>query len=102
MRPGSIQYMKRCPECGRDYNDDSLSFCLDDGSELLFGASSGSRTINEPQTAVFPSTVSSDDIATRAYGGVTAEEATREADRPPLDASSARTRKFVIATAIAA
>ena len=29
--------MKRCPECGRDYNDDTLSFCLDDGSELLFG-----------------------------------------------------------------
>ena len=29
--------MKRCPQCGRDYNDDSLSYCLDDGSELLFG-----------------------------------------------------------------
>lgn len=29
--------MKRCPECGRDYDDDSLSFCLDDGSERLFG-----------------------------------------------------------------
>ena len=33
--------MKRCPQCGRDYNDDSLSFCLDDGSELLFGPSTG-------------------------------------------------------------
>jgi hypothetical protein len=29
--------MKRCPQCGRIYNDDSMSFCLDDGSELLFG-----------------------------------------------------------------
>lgn len=29
--------MKRCPQCARDYNDDSLSFCLDDGAELLFG-----------------------------------------------------------------
>lgn len=29
--------MKKCPQCGRDYNDDSLRFCLDDGSELLFG-----------------------------------------------------------------
>lgn len=26
--------MKRCPECQRDYVDDSLSFCLEDGSVL--------------------------------------------------------------------
>ena len=32
--------MKRCPECGRNYNDDSMSFCLDDGVELLFGPAS--------------------------------------------------------------
>lgn len=45
--------MKRCAECGRDYNDDSLSFCLDDGSELLFGRSSlGGRPDDEPQTAI--------------------------------------------------
>jgi hypothetical protein len=43
--------MKRCPECGRDYNDDSLSFCLDDGSELLFGPSSAA----EPTTAILAS-----------------------------------------------
>jgi TolB-like protein/Tfp pilus assembly protein PilF len=41
--------MKRCPQCGRDYNDDSLSFCLDDGSELLFGPA------GEEPTAVFES-----------------------------------------------
>jgi TolB-like protein/Tfp pilus assembly protein PilF len=40
--------MKRCPECGRDYNDDSLSFCLDDGAELLFGPGS----TDEPATAI--------------------------------------------------
>jgi adenylate cyclase len=44
--------MKRCPECGRNYNDDSMSFCLDDGSELLFGPAS----VDEPQTAIMPST----------------------------------------------
>jgi TolB-like protein/Tfp pilus assembly protein PilF len=43
--------MKRCAECGRDYNDDSLSFCLDDGKELLFGPS----TIDEPATAMLSS-----------------------------------------------
>jgi Tol biopolymer transport system component len=29
--------MKRCPECRRDYYDDSLMYCLDDGSALLEG-----------------------------------------------------------------
>jgi len=28
--------MKRCPECGREY-DNSMMFCLDDGAELLYG-----------------------------------------------------------------
>lgn len=45
--------MKRCPECGRDYNDDSLRFCLDDGSELLFGPGS----LDEPPTVILHETV---------------------------------------------
>ena len=40
--------MKRCPDCGRDYNDETLRFCLDDGSELLFGPAS----MDEPVTAI--------------------------------------------------
>lgn len=32
--------MKRCPACQRLYEDDSLSYCLEDGSQL-FGDSSG-------------------------------------------------------------
>ena len=43
--------MKRCPLCGRDYNDDSMSFCLDDGVELLFGPAISSDV--DPPTAVF-------------------------------------------------
>ncbi|MBA3351575.1 MAG: hypothetical protein H0U23_03970, partial [Blastocatellia bacterium] len=31
--------MKRCPECRRDYHDDTLSFCLADGTELVYGLS---------------------------------------------------------------
>ncbi len=43
--------MKRCPECRRDYTDDTLLYCLDDGSLLLDGpATVGS---DEPATAVF-------------------------------------------------
>jgi TolB-like protein/Tfp pilus assembly protein PilF len=32
--------MKRCPECLRDYYDDTLLYCLDDGSSLLEGPAS--------------------------------------------------------------
>lgn len=45
--------MKRCPECRRDYFDDSLSYCLDDGTPLLEGPASGST--DEPATAMMPS-----------------------------------------------
>ena len=95
--------MKRCPACGRDYNDDSLSFCLDDGSELLFGPSSGSSTIGEPKTAIFPNVVSSNDVATRAYSGVTAETKSENNDGPRLAGTRWRpTRKVAITAAIAA
>jgi Tol biopolymer transport system component len=40
--------MKRCPACRRDYFDDTLLFCLDDGVELLEGPSSA-----EPKTKIF-------------------------------------------------
>jgi TolB-like protein/Flp pilus assembly protein TadD len=43
--------MKRCPECRRNYYDDSLSFCLDDGSALLDGPNS----MDEPATAILGS-----------------------------------------------
>lgn len=33
--------MKRCPECRRDYYDETLLYCLDDGSSLLDGPASG-------------------------------------------------------------
>ena len=40
--------MKRCPECRRDYYDDTLLYCLDDGNALLEGPASA----NEPATAI--------------------------------------------------
>jgi non-specific serine/threonine protein kinase len=43
--------MKRCPECRRDYFDDSLSYCLDDGSVLVDGPLSR----DEPATAIIDS-----------------------------------------------
>lgn len=42
--------MKRCPECRRDYYDETLLYCLDDGNQLL----EGPTTFGEAVTAVFP------------------------------------------------
>ncbi len=41
--------MKRCPECRRDYYDDTLLYCLDDGNALLEGPASGK---SEPPASV--------------------------------------------------
>jgi TolB-like protein len=70
--------MKRCPECRRDYYDDTLFYCLDDGNALLDGPAtadqligllptiemkSGSSTsplnLSEEQTAILPSGIGS-------------------------------------------
>ena len=40
------EIMKRCPQCLRDYYDDSLSYCFDDGAPLLEGSEA------EPPTAI--------------------------------------------------
>lgn len=55
--------MKRCPECTRDYFDDSLLYCLDDGERLLDGPAS----FDGPATAVLVDPVS----AAGAKGTVT-------------------------------
>ncbi len=64
--------MKRCPQCGRDYNDPTLSFCLDDGAALLDGPAS----MDEPRTAILPD------------AGVTGETPTRTLD--PADAEATK------------
>ena len=45
--------MKRCPECRRDYQDDTLVYCLDDGSRLLEGPNTGPGNRSEHPTAFF-------------------------------------------------
>ncbi|HJS50901.1 MAG TPA: tetratricopeptide repeat protein [Pyrinomonadaceae bacterium] len=54
--------MKRCPECRRDYYDDSLLYCLDDGSALLEGPSSA----KEMPTAILRE-LSEDNIQTKVH-----------------------------------
>ncbi|MEP6703271.1 MAG: tetratricopeptide repeat protein [Acidobacteriota bacterium] len=40
--------MKKCPECHREYFDEMLNYCLDDGASLLHGPAS----VDEPATAI--------------------------------------------------
>ncbi len=42
--------MKRCPKCNRKYEDDTLRFCLEDGSPL----SDGARHPEPPATEILP------------------------------------------------
>src|SRR5215218_6624647 len=99
--------MKRCSECGRDYNDDSLRFCLDDGAVLLFGPAA----TDEPATAIFggfgvpPSGGSSSESATRTQLHTTPEaqppiSLDNLSERPSLSAH--RAAKPLVAFVIAA
>ena len=82
--------MKRCPECGREY-DNSLSFCLDDGAELLYGpaashfhedawSNTGVTGADDPATAIMTS-----EAPTRVVSGQGFSS-----DRAPAAASSNR------------
>ncbi|HVF29659.1 MAG TPA: hypothetical protein VNA22_01765 [Pyrinomonadaceae bacterium] len=55
--------MKRCPECRRDYYDETLRYCLDDGAALVEGPAS----VEEPATAILPGEAVPDDASTRIY-----------------------------------
>ena len=44
--------MKRCPECRRDYYDDTLLYCLDDGTPLLDGPATACSSDDEPATVI--------------------------------------------------
>ncbi|MFL6374992.1 MAG: tetratricopeptide repeat protein [Pyrinomonadaceae bacterium] len=56
--------MKRCPECRRDYYDNTLLYCLDDGAALLDGPSSLSDP-DEPKTAILHETDAPNEPATK-------------------------------------
>jgi TolB-like protein/Tfp pilus assembly protein PilF len=52
--------MKLCAKCGRKYPDETLNYCLDDGSELVYGPTVEDQTLikgtagnqSDPQTAI--------------------------------------------------
>lgn len=69
--------MKRCPECRKDYLDDSLVYCLDDGAPLVQGS-----LREEPATAILSADAISGEGLTRALkAGQTATEKARGTGR---------------------
>ena len=56
--------MKRCPDCKKDYLDDSLLYCLDDGVGLVQGS-----VTDDPPTAVMSGSRGSADDLTKVLNG---------------------------------
>ncbi|MCA1588960.1 MAG: hypothetical protein LC730_00970, partial [Acidobacteria bacterium] len=53
--------MKRCPECRRDYYDETLLYCLEDGAALVSGVP------DEPATAILTSNRLSNEQASKLF-----------------------------------
>ena len=76
--------MKRCPECRRDYADDTLLYCLEDGAALIQGSV---PSPDEPATAILsdPSVSAAgqiDDATTRAFTNTAAAEPQSQVGEP--------------------
>jgi TolB-like protein/Flp pilus assembly protein TadD len=71
--------MKRCPDCRRDYHDDSLMYCLEDGTALVQGSVPSPA---EPQTAILPSAGPPREAATLAHVFTTEPEPVDPGRRP--------------------
>jgi adenylate cyclase len=91
--------MKRCPECRRDYYDDTLLYCLDDGNELLEGPAS----VDEPPTAILsaqgtvPTGDSTSESPTRAQINTTDQTAILPIGSGNVDPRSRRFDKRLVA-----
>src|SRR2546425_11854952 len=62
--------MKRCPQCNRTYDDDALSFCLDDGSPLV--STTAPSSFDPSATVQYPQSRDTTPPPTIAYPGQSA------------------------------
>lgn len=84
--------MKRCPQCGREY-DPTMTFCLDDGAELLYGPAA----LDEPATAVLPGGSSTSESPTRSLERSEVEGTKLYGDRSGSAPKTATARATLIA-----
>jgi TolB-like protein/Tfp pilus assembly protein PilF len=72
--------MKRCPDCRRDYHDDTLAYCLEDGTALVQGSVQAPVGVSDgPATAILHDTAQPAEASTQAAINAT----DREHDLPP-------------------
>lgn len=85
--------MKHCPQCNRDYADDSLRFCLEDGTSLVAARTSAEA----PPTEILPArprpTERSSEPTIPAYPGTFGS--------PPPKVDSRRSNSILVAGVIA-
>src|SRR6185436_15790093 len=90
---GQARNMKRCPQCNREYADDSLRFCLEDGTPLLAPRSS----VEPPPTEILPArprpTERSSDPTIPVYPGTLGAR--------PREADARRSNPILVAGVIA-
>jgi len=90
--------MKRCPECRRDYYDDTLIYCLDDGNALLEGPASA----DEPKTAILHATEPPSEAATRAQIHMTDQTAVLPSGIADIPKTKAFDKRLVLVPALLA
>ncbi|MGD9588523.1 MAG: hypothetical protein AB7Q37_04420 [Pyrinomonadaceae bacterium] len=86
--------MKRCPECRRDYADDTLLYCLEDGTALVQGSV---PSPDEPQTAILHETDAQGDAPTRAQIHTTEQTAVLPSGITPVQKTSAFDKRLLLA-----
>jgi Predicted integral membrane protein len=82
--------MKRCPQCRRAYHDDTLSYCLDDGVQLVYGPGDP-----DPETAILNAPTTSE-TATRTFETPPSARSPDRAADPDLQTRSSK-KTIVIA-----
>ncbi|MBK7392146.1 MAG: tetratricopeptide repeat protein [Chloracidobacterium sp.] len=87
--------MKRCPECGREY-DNTMMFCLDDGAELLYGPASASGSY-EPATAILHSTAAPGEAPTQAQIQMTDQTAVLPTGTGDIGTSKSFDKRLLLA-----
>lgn len=84
--------MKRCPECRKDYRDETLLYCLDDGAQLVPGTSG-----TEHATAILPADRLMMEQPVSSLAGATSSYDPDETDNA-VEARWSRKRKLVAGT----
>ncbi len=79
--------MKHCPECNKNYADPTLSFCLNDGSPLVYG-----KAVEEPATAILSEAGEKEMVFRRT--DVTGESPTRIFDASDPESTELSHRKI--------